>query len=87
MRKQYVYVGQFDTIYKIPLDEWRSICEAGSRGEPYQLKPSYALKRRPRFILCDPEVKGAYWCARHDIRYFEPLDWYPEDFSEALFDL
>lgn len=81
-----VYIGQFDVFWKLTEREWFDVCSAGASGRGYDLSQYRRLKRRPRFIVRNEDRRG-YWSKRQDVRYVEPLDWYPEDFTENLADI
>jgi hypothetical protein len=83
---KYVYVGQFGFCWRLTVEQWRALCEAGARGEGYNLEPYRELKRFPRGIWLDRET-GRRSSTRNDILYYEPLDWEPDWFQSALEDL
>jgi len=79
-----IYVGHFGIIWKLTQEQWLAVCRSGAAGSGYDLRSCRRLRSRPNFLHPDGEVRGSYWCSRHDVSYFEPLDWYPEDFAEHL---
>lgn len=90
---KWVYVVQYRWWWKLPLEEWVSICvEALVRPEGYEgytLAQRYALKQRPRRVQELPSgmgLKTSYWIRNHDPDYVvvSPLDWEVEDFAWYL---
>jgi hypothetical protein len=83
---RYVYVGQFGAFWKLTPKQWEDVCRSGATGEGYTLEDYRCLKTRPRWLCRERETERAdrYFSSRNDRTYYEPLDWFPEDFETVL---
>jgi len=83
-----VYIGQYDCFWSLTLNQWVSLCKEASKGEGYDLTPFKRLKSRPNGVLknidADSYYANSYYTIDESILYFEPLDWYAEEFSDWL---
>jgi hypothetical protein len=83
---RYVYIGNFGYCWRLTVEAWRAICEAGVAGEGYDLSPYRQLRRFPSWLERGEDSDQRY-NTRNDRLYYEPLDWSAEDFAGALSDL
>lgn len=83
---RYVYIGNFGYCWRLTVEEWRAICEAGAEGYGYDLSPFKALRRFPSWLERGEDSDQRY-NTRNDRLYYEPLDWTAEDFGSALKEL
>lgn len=90
---RFVYVGQYDRLWKLTRAQWVACCQSGARGEGYVL-PGRPLRRAPAFIYRTRELypgedryPNAFGVAgRSDVVLIEPLDWAEDDFRAWLAD-
>lgn len=84
-QNQFVYIGQMGAFWRLNDKQWREVLEAGASGEGYDLDAMLIrrLKQKPSWAR-KSDTTGGHYSVRGDIRYFEPLDWYPEDFKDQL---
>ena len=82
MAKRYIYIGNFGYCWKLTEEEWREVCASGIRGEGYDLSKYRELISAPRWTYKDE--RGRRYSTRNDRLYYEPLDWEPHEFEDAL---
>jgi hypothetical protein len=80
-----VYIGQYDYFWSLSYSEWTEICKQGANGDGYDLTRFKQLKSRPKGLLKDSD-NSSYYATNNEILYFEPLDWYAEEFEDWLKD-
>jgi len=86
-----IYVTQYGAWWRLTIEQWRAVCEAGASGQGYDLPDDAQLTRKPRGVHGGREdesdrldVKISYWTDNNKHPVFQPLDWDPEDFKAAL---
>jgi hypothetical protein len=87
-----IYVTQYGTWWRLTPEQWRSVCHQGQTGRGYVLPRAGQLKRRPGAVVGatdynDGESRTSYYPRRNNVYVFEPLDWEPSEFADALLDL
>lgn len=80
---KYAYIGQFGAIWRLPLLQWRKLCEQAAQGLGYDLDAWRPLKSRPAWLLCDGSPE-CFYKTRNDRIYHEPLDWFEDDYEDAV---
>lgn len=83
-----IFIGYGGRFWKLSTEQWESLCRAGRGGATLDLKQYRPLRARPPWLLPHPDQRSFYRAANaRDRLYFEPQDWTPEDFEEALEEL
>ncbi|MFL6600792.1 MAG: hypothetical protein ACJ8R9_05620 [Steroidobacteraceae bacterium] len=86
--QQFVYVGQYGTIWRLPRRVWVELCKAGAEGKGYELPDQYRLARPPRGFYraqhADHITNSNEFSAPPGVTYLEPLDWAPDSFANWL---
>lgn len=81
---KFIYVGQMEAFWKLPIRVWIDLCQQFSEDVGYLLPEQYALKRKPRGIQRSDSISPfaqkftPLWA---DILYVEPLDWDADAFK------
>lgn len=80
--KDYIYVANMGGFWRLTLAQWIiGVLTPGAAGEGYDLTP-YQQIAKPRWIR--KSDTGRFYTMRGDVRFYEPLDWTPEQFREQL---
>jgi hypothetical protein len=84
-----IYIGQFGYPFSLTVAQWRTLCEGGARGDGYDLTEIGAreLRRFPHGVLKFDRHSPGRSSIYNDLLYYEPLDWEPDQFAEALAEL
>lgn len=84
-QNEFVYVSQFGGFWRLNDKQWREVLEAGATGDGYDLDAIRArrLRQQPSWARRNEDDR-MFWSTRSDIRFFQPLDWEPEEFAAQL---
>lgn len=75
---------QYGGWWKLSLEQWHALCDNGARGNGHMLPAGGLLKRRPAAVGKTDYGEGriSYYAKNKTTRFYEPLDWKPEDYIE-----